>query len=138
MEIKIYNFKVMGDQRGSLVSLEGNKNLPFEIKRVYYIFHTLGDVRRGCHAHKDLKQVLVCTSGSCKVLLDDGSTKKAVILDSPTKGLFLDKMIWREMYDFSPDCVLMVLASDYYDESDYIRNYSEFLKGASDDVFCSS
>jgi len=85
--------------------------------------------RRGYHAHRDLQQVAICISGSCKFLLDDGRERvENVILDSPNKGLFIDKMIWREMYDFSDDCILLVLASEYYDESDYIRDYEEFLK----------
>jgi dTDP-4-dehydrorhamnose 3,5-epimerase-like enzyme len=125
---KLINFEVKGDERGSLIALESNKNIPFEIKRVYYIYGTKKGVRRGFHAHKNLRQVAVCVSGSCKFLLDDGENKEIILLDSPDKGLFIDKMIWREMFDFSDDCVLMVLASDYYDESDYIRNYEEFLR----------
>ena len=128
MEIKIIDFKVLGDERGSLVSLEQNKNIPFEIKRVYYIFGTDVKARRGFHAHKKLKQIAICVNGSCEFLLDDGESKENVLLDSPHKGLVIEDMIWREMYDFSKDCVLMVLADDYYDESDYIRDYDEFLK----------
>jgi dTDP-4-dehydrorhamnose 3,5-epimerase-like enzyme len=125
---RLINFEVKGDERGNLIALEGNKNIPFEIKRVYYIYGTKKGVRRGFHAHKNLKQIAVCVSGSCKFLLDDGEKKEVVLLDSPDKGLFIDKMIWHEMFDFSDNCVLMVLASDYYDESNYIRNYEEFLK----------
>lgn len=125
---RLINFEVKGDERGNLIALEGNKNIPFEIKRVYYIYGTKKGVRRGFHAHKNLKQIAVCVSGSCKFLLDDGEKKEVVLLDSPDKGLFINKMIWREMFDFSDDCVLMVLASDYYDESDYIRDYGEFLE----------
>jgi dTDP-4-dehydrorhamnose 3,5-epimerase-like enzyme len=116
-----------GDDRGSLVSLESGHNVPFDIKRCYYIFGTTPGVRRGFHAHKELKQLLICTSGSCKVFLDDGHTTKDVVLDSPLKSLLVTGLIWREMYDFSDDCVLMVLADQYYDEADYIRNYKEFL-----------
>jgi dTDP-4-dehydrorhamnose 3,5-epimerase-like enzyme len=125
---RLINFEVKGDERGNLIALEGNKNIPFEIKRVYYIYGTEKGVRRGFHAHKNLKQIAVCVSGSCKFLLDDGEKKEVVLLDSPDKGLFINKMIWREMFDFSENCVLIVLASDYYDESDYIRDYDEFLK----------
>jgi dTDP-4-dehydrorhamnose 3,5-epimerase-like enzyme len=125
---RLINFEVKGDERGNLIALEGNKNIPFEIKRVYYIYGTEKGVRRGFHAHKNLKQIAVCVSGSCKFLLDDGEKKEVVLLDSPDKGLFINKMIWREMFDFSDDCVLMVLASDYYYESDYIRNYDDFLR----------
>ncbi|MBK2267750.1 sugar 3,4-ketoisomerase [Francisella philomiragia] len=125
---QLLEFKVFGDDRGSLVSLEQNKNIPFDIKRVYYIYGTKEIVRRGFHAHKNLSQVLICVSGSCKILVDDGKTKKDVLLESPEKGLLITGLIWREMFDFSPDCVLMVLASDYYDESDYIKSYDDFME----------
>jgi len=129
MEVKFINFDVKGDDRGKLIAIEQFKDVPFEIKRVYYIFDTKSGVRRGYHAHKDLQQVAICVSGNCKFLLDDGKERiENIVLDSPSKGLFIDKMIWREMYDFSEDGVLLVLASDYYDESDYIRDYEEFLK----------
>ncbi|APA83598.1 sugar 3,4-ketoisomerase [Francisella tularensis] len=126
--IKLLDFNILGDSRGSLISLEQNKNIPFDIKRVYYIYGTQENIRRGFHAHKELKQVLVCVSGSCKVLVDDGNRKENILLDTPDKGLLISGLVWREMYDFSPDCVLMVLASDFYDESDYIRDYNDFLK----------
>ncbi|WP_313893786.1 FdtA/QdtA family cupin domain-containing protein [Psychrobacillus sp.] len=128
MENLIFNFEVKGDNRGSLISLESNKSIPFDLKRVYYIYDTKEDVSRGFHAHKELQQVLVCVSGSCKIILDDGHVKSEYILDKPEKGLFVEKMIWREMHDFSEGCVLMVFASEYYDEEDYIRNYDEFMK----------
>lgn len=127
MKIEIINFDTKGDERGSLISLEENKNIPFDIKRVYYIFDTKIGVRRGFHAHKKLKQLLVCVSGSCKVLLDDGKSKEEILLDNPNKGLLIGLMIWHEMFDFSPDCVLLVLANDYYNEDDYIRDYNQFL-----------
>ncbi len=126
--IELLNFKTLGDERGSLIALEENYNTPFAIKRVYYIFDTKSAVRRGYHAHKDLKQIAICVSGSCKFLLDDGCTKENVLLDSPNKGLLIEGLIWREMYDFSKDCVLLVLASEHYNEDDYIRDYSLFLK----------
>ena len=125
---KLLNFNILGDGRGSLISLEQNKNIPFDIKRVYYIFGTTDNVSRGFHAHRDLEQVLICVSGSCKVLIDDGITKEDILLNSPNKGLLISGLVWREMFDFSDDCVLMVLASELYDESDYIRNYDDFLK----------
>jgi dTDP-4-dehydrorhamnose 3,5-epimerase-like enzyme len=117
----------LGDERGQLISLEGNKNIPFAMKRVYYIFNTQPFVRRGLHAHKKLEQLLICTSGSCSILLDDGQNKQTTRLDAPHDALFIGSMIWHEMYDFSADCVLMVVASDYYDEADYIRDYDVFL-----------
>ena len=126
--IKTLAFKSLGDERGSLIALEGNKSVPFDIKRVYYIFGTKEGVSRGFHAHRNLKQVAVCVTGSCEFVLDNGKQKEKVILDSATKGLLIEGLIWREIYDFSPDCVLMVLASEYYDELDYIRDYDEFLR----------
>jgi len=126
--IKAVNFNPLGDERGSLVALEGNKNVPFSIRRVYCIFGTKKSVSRGFHAHKNLKQVVVCVAGSCRFVLDNGVEKEDVVLDSPSKGLIVDKMIWREMYDFTDDCVLIVLADEVYDESDYIRDYQAFLK----------
>ena len=127
MIVPIINFDIKGDERGSLISLEENKNVPFEIKRVYYIFNTVEGIRRGFHAHKKLKQLLVSVSGSCKILLDDGKSKEEISLDNPNKGLLIESMIWREMFAFSPDCVLMVLADEFYDESDYFRDYQQFL-----------
>lgn len=128
MNYKIINFQKHGDDRGMLIALEENKEIPFQIKRVYYMYDTLKDVRRGFHAHKKLRQILICTSGSCKIHLDNGKETAEVLLDKPWQGLFIESDMWREMYDFSPDAVLMVLASEVYDESDYIRNYDEFLK----------
>jgi dTDP-4-dehydrorhamnose 3,5-epimerase-like enzyme len=126
--IKTISFKPLGDEHGLLVALEGSKNVPFDIKRVYYIFDTKEGISRGFHAHRNLKQVAVCVTGSCRFVLDNGKQREEVVLDKSTIGLLIDDLTWREMYDFSPDCVLMLLASEYYDESDYIRDYEEFLK----------
>lgn len=128
MEIKKYQFQIHGDDRGQLVALEEMKDIPFEIKRVYYMYDTIEGVRRGFHAHKCLEQILICIHGSCRILMDDGEEKAEVLLDKPYEGLYISNAIWREMFDFSPDAVLMVLASEYYDESDYIRNYDDFLR----------
>lgn len=128
MITKMIDFKLLGDDRGSLIALEENHNVPFDVKRVYYIFGTGEGVRRGFHAHKNLKQLAICTSGSCSFLLDDGKVQNHVQLNSPAQGLLIEGLIWREMYDFSTDCVLMVLADNYYDESDYIRDYTTFLE----------
>jgi dTDP-4-dehydrorhamnose 3,5-epimerase-like enzyme len=122
------NFPALGDDRGSLVALEGNKSIPFDIKRVYYLFGTQPGIARGFHAHKALKQLAVCVTGKCKMLLDNGTEKTEVWLDSPIKGVVIDSMVWHEMHDFSPDCVMLVLASEHYDESDYIRGYESFIK----------
>ena len=128
MQVQKYVFQMHGDDRGMLISLEEFKDIPFEIKRVYYMYDTKLGVRRGLHAHKSLEQILVCIHGSCKVRLDNGIEKKVVALERPYEGLYISNDIWREMFDFSPDAVLMVLASDYYREEDYIRDYDEFLK----------
>ena len=125
---KTLTFPIIGDNRGSLIALETFQNIPFDIKRVYYIFDTSSGVSRGFHAHRDLKQILICVKGSCRILLDDGKHKKSIILDNPQTGLLIEDLVWREMHDFSEDCVLLVLASEYYDESDYIRNYDNFLE----------
>ena len=128
MQIVKYVFQQHGDERGQLVALEEHKDIPFEIKRVYYMYDTRKGVTRGQHAHKSLEQILICIHGSCKLMLDNGKEKKIVSLEKPYEGLYISNNIWREMYDFSSDAVLMVLASDVYKEEDYIRNYDEFLK----------
>ncbi|WP_151763118.1 WxcM-like domain-containing protein [Acinetobacter nosocomialis] len=125
--VKLVDLPNFGDERGGLVAIESNQSIPFEVKRLYYIFNT-NDQPRGFHAHIDLKQVAICLKGSCKFILDNGLVKEEVVLDNPSQGLIIQGLIWREMHDFSEDCVLLVLASDYYDESDYIRNYDDFLK----------
>lgn len=128
MIAQIIQFQSHGDERGSLIALEENKNIPFNVKRVYFMYDTKEGVHRGFHAHKDLKQVLFCPTGSCMIMLDSGKERQYIKLDKPTEGLLVEANVWREMYDFSPNAVLMVLASNYYDESDYIRNYEDFLK----------
>ena len=133
MDIKILKFKVNGDERGSLISLEQQKNIPFNIKRVYYIYGTKKGIVRGKHSHQNLKQVVICVNGSCKFLVDDGKKKEILELNSPNIGLYIGKNIWREMFDFSSDCVLMVLANDYYNENEYIRDYKNFLKSIKND-----
>lgn len=130
MQVIKYAFQQHGDERGMLVALEEHNDIPFKIKRVYYMYDTKEGVRRGFHAHKSLEQILICIHGSCKILLDNGFEKKTVSLEKPYEGLYIANDIWREMFDFSPDAVLMVLASELYDESDYIRDYDEFLKFA--------
>lgn len=128
MQIKFLQLQTHGDERGSLISLEQGKNIPFEIKRVYYMFNTKKAIRRGFHAHQQLRQVVIAIRGSCRFLLDDGKEKIVLLLDNPAQGLLIESFMWREMYDFSDDCVLMVLADKLYDESDYIRNHDDFLK----------
>ena len=124
---KVDQFKVLGDERGQLVALEENKEIPFDIKRVFYIYGTQPNVPRGNHSHYKTKQFLIAVSGSCRVTLDNGITKETFNLDKPNFGLLQDQLIWGSMHDFSEDCVLVVLASEHYDESDYIRDYDAFL-----------
>lgn len=128
MQVVKYVFQPHGDERGQLVALEEFKDIPFRIKRVYYMYDTADGFIRGKHAHKNLQQILVCIHGSCKIHLDNGYETKEVPLEEPYEGLFIDSDMWREMYDFSPDAVLLVLASELYDETDYIRDYDSFLK----------
>lgn len=125
--VKWVDFDVRGDGRGDLVALESFRNIPFEIKRVYYLKNTQCDQPRGFHAHKNLNQIAICLSGSLTMTLDDGNQRESVVMESSNKGLIIGNMIWREMHNFSNDCVLMVLADQYYDESDYIRDYQIFL-----------
>jgi dTDP-4-dehydrorhamnose 3,5-epimerase-like enzyme len=126
--IKDISFRSLGDERGSLVALEALRTVPFEVKRVYYIFGTQPGVSRGYHAHRALQQVAVCVTGKCRIVLDDGTRREDAWLDSPTNGLFIGGLVWREMHDFSTDCVLLVLANEYYNETDYIRSYDEFKR----------
>ena len=128
-----YTFQPHGDDRGQLVALEEHIDIPFEIKRVYFMYDTKPGVRRGYHAHKSLKQILVCIHGSCKVHLDNGYETKEILLEKPYEGLYIENNVWREMYDFSDDAVLMVFASELYDEKDYIRNYDDFVKMIKED-----
>jgi len=128
--VKLIDLPSLEDNRGALVSIEAAKNIPFEVKRVYYIYGTKKGVSRGFHAHKNLQQLAVCVSGSCRMLLDNGKSREEIWLNTPEVGLIIGNSIWREMHDFSEDCVLLVLASEHYDESDYIRDYSVFIKQA--------
>jgi dTDP-4-dehydrorhamnose 3,5-epimerase-like enzyme len=117
----------IGCNRGKLIAFEHGRNIPFVPQRTYIIYGTQQDVTRGLHAHRDLKQLLVCVSGSCKIKVDDGAYQTVFELSIPKQGLYLEGLIWRELFDFSPNCVLMVLADKGYDPSDYIYDYSEFL-----------
>lgn len=128
MLVNWVHFLPLGDDRGSLIALESRKTIPFDVRRVYYIYDTKSGVTRGMHAHKNLKQVMICVSGKCSVALDNGIEREEFILDSPEKGVFLEGNIWREMWNFSSDCILLVLASELYDELDYIRSYEEFQR----------
>lgn len=128
MKIELIPLQIHGDERGSLVALETEKNIPFIIQRVYYLFDTKNGVVRGYHAHKQLKQVAIAVRGSCCFTLDDGHERVDIVLNNPSQGLLIESFMWREMSAFSDDCVLMVLADRKFDESDYVRDYEEFKK----------
>lgn len=128
MNYKLIQMPVFGDERGKLVALEGNIDIPFAIQRVYYIYDTLPEQERGKHAHRSLEQIIVAIDGSCQFVLDDGHERQEIWLNRPDIGLYIGKNIWREMRHFSYGCKLMVLASQHYNESEYIRDYEEFLK----------
>ena len=125
---KILEFAEFGDERGSLVVAEGAADVPFEIKRVFYMYASDDSVIRGQHANRESEFVLINVSGSSKVRIDDGHEEVVVELNRPRMGLYLSSMIWKDMYDFSPDSVLLVLASTHYDGAEYIRDYDEFIK----------
>lgn len=128
MIVREIDFQKRGDERGGLVVIEGDLSIPFEIRRVYYIFDTAEDFARGFHAHKRLQQVIVAVCGHCEMHLDDGKSREVVKLNDPAKAIIIDTLIWREMHNFSEDCVLLCLASEHYDETDYIRDYETFAE----------
>ena len=120
-------FADLGDERGKLVVAEGDIDIPFSIQRVFYIYGSDDSVVRGQHANRDSEFVLINVAGSSRVMITDGTNKEVVELNRPMEGVYIPKMIWKEMYDFSPDSVLLVLASTHYDGSEYIRDYEEYL-----------
>lgn len=124
----IINFKDFGDERGKLVVIEGGVSIPFDIQRVFYIYESDNKVIRGQHANRNSEFVLINVSGSSKVRITDGNEEIVVMLDKPMMGVYIPKMIWKDMYDFSSDSVLLVLANTHYDENEYIRDYDEYLK----------
>lgn len=119
--------KTSNNTYGNLTFIQSKKDISFDINRVYYIYKASSGITRGCHAHKELEQVLICLYGSIEIVLDDGFQKEIIILDDPSKGLYVGPKMWRTMKWLKDDSVLLVLASDYYDESDYIRDYDVFL-----------
>lgn len=120
-------FNQLGDERGHLVVIEGLKDIPFDIKRIFYIYGSDSDVVRGQHANRKSEFVLINVSGTSKVKVDDGNSKIVFDLDEPHVGIYLPKMIWKDMFDFSPDSVLLVLASEAYEPSEYIRDYDDYI-----------
>ena len=127
--IEVLDLDVNGDDRGSLISLE-SPLVPFEIRRTYFIFGTSPEAVRGKHAHRHLEQILIAVSGKCLVSTDNGFEKSKYELKKPNIGLYVSGLVWREMSDFSPDCVLMVLASQKYEPADYIHEYKTFKREA--------
>ena len=127
-ECKLLDFPKITDPRGNLTFIEGLGHIPFEIKRVYYLYDVPGGSLRGGHAHKALEQIIIALSGSFDVLLDDGGKKEIYRLNSPSKGLLVTPMVWRELNNFSSGSVCLVLASEHFSEEDYYRDYSQFLK----------
>jgi len=130
---RLIDFEILEDERGALIAIEEGNNAPFKIKRMYYIFNTKKGVKRGFHAHKNLKQLCIVVKGKCTFTLDNGIKKEDIILDNPNQGLYIENLIWRKMKDFSSDCILIVLASELYDEDDYIRDYNQFLEAVKND-----
>ena len=127
---RVLSFGAHKSEWGSLIALEGAREIPFDISRIYYIYDVEKGYRRGFHSHADLEQVLVCVHGSVKILIKTPTNEEVVTLDSPDKGLYIGPMIWREMFEWENDAVLLVMASKYYDEKDYIRDYTEYEKAA--------
>ncbi|MBR0131661.1 MAG: FdtA/QdtA family cupin domain-containing protein [Lachnospiraceae bacterium] len=132
------DLKRHSDSYGNLVAIEESRDIPFDIKRVYYIYKVDEGVRRGFHSHRNLHQVLICVHGSVKILVKNPEEEEIVTLNDPSKGLYIGPMLWREMYDFEDGAVLLVLASEYYDISDYIREYADYEKEAKEYVFDNS
>ena len=128
-QYKILEFDEFGDERGSLVIAEGGgQDIPFEIKRVFYMYGSDPTIVRGQHANRKTEFVLINVSGTSKVKVDNGVEQTVIELNRPRMGLYLKTMLWKDMYDFSPDSVLLVLASEHYDGGEYIRDYEEYLK----------
>lgn len=126
---QMLEFPQNGDERGHLVIVEGNNDIPFDIARIFYIYGSDSDVVRGQHANRKSEFVLINVAGSCKVKVMDGKGNEAVfVLNRPHTGIYLPNMLWKDMYDFSKDSVLLCLSSEHYDSQEYIRNYDEFIK----------
>ncbi len=126
LSVRKIEFKTNSDEYGKLVPVEQMRDIPFDIKRVYYIFDVAAHVRRGFHSHAVLNQVLICLGGSVKILVKTPEEEQIIELNNPSSGLYIGPMVWREMYDFTPNATLLVLADAYYDESEYIRDYSKY------------
>ena len=128
MKCKRINFQQKGDERGSLVVIESEKDIPFEIKRVFYMIDTLNDVARGQHANKESDFILVNVQGSVKIKINDGKHEEVYVLDKKDEGIYIPHMIWKEMYDFSKDAILIVFSNKHYNEGEYMRNFEEYCR----------
>ena len=127
-QCKVLNFKDLGDERGKLVVVEGSQDIPFKIERVFYIYGSDNEVVRGQHANRESEFVLINVGGTSKVRIDNGHSEAIIELNKPMMGLYIPTMVWKDMYDFSEDSILLVLASTHYDGNEYIRNYEEYKK----------
>ncbi len=127
-EPQLIDIPIAHDQRGNLSVVEGGQLIPFDIKRLYYLYDVPGGATRGGHAHRELRQLIIAASGSFDVILDNGKTRQKFSLNRSYKGLYIPTMTWREIENFSSGAVCMVLASEHYNESDYIYEYEDFLK----------
>lgn len=127
-QCRVLNFGDLGDERGKLVVVEGNMDIPFEIKRVFYIYGSDNEVVRGQHANRESEFVLINVGGTSKVRIDNGHSEAVIELNKPMMGLYIPTMVWKDMYDFSEDSILLVLASTHYDGNEYIRNYDDYKK----------
>lgn len=125
---KILEFTEHGDEKGNLVIIEGNQDIPFDIKRVFYIYGTASSMIRGSHANRKSEFVLVNVAGTTKIKVDDGFSTAVIELNKPRMGIYIPAMLWKDMYDFSEDSVLLVLSNEHYDSTEYIRDYDEYLK----------
>ena len=127
---RIFRLSEHADNYGHLVPIEAQKDVPFDIERIYYIYNVENGMRRGFHSHRDLQQALVCVHGSVRILVKTPYEEEIVLLNTPTRALYIGPMVWREMYDFTSDAVLLVLANRHYDVADYIRDYEVYAKEA--------
>ncbi|EAC1339064.1 WxcM-like domain-containing protein [Campylobacter coli] len=129
---KLINLKYFDDKNSTLIAIEKQVNCPFEIKRIFYIFDVPKNTIRGEHANLNSEFFFIVLKGECKIKIDNGKEQKKFILNNPKQGLYIDKMLWKQMYDFSKDCILLVLSNTLYDANEYIRDYNEFLKAVDD------
>lgn len=127
-QCKVLNFADLGDERGKLVVVEGSRDIPFKIERVFYIYGSDREVVRGQHANRESEFVLINVGGTSKVRIDNGHSEAIIELNKPMMGLYIPTMVWKDMYDFSEDSILLVLASTHYNGKEYIRDYDEYKK----------